>query len=105
MREKFGKNSFMNNNSLISKDQSGFRPGDSTIYQLISITSSMFESFEDCDEIRALCLDIPEAFDKVWHEGLIFKLKRNGLSGPRFTFLKHCLRERHQRIVFIWLSI
>ena len=33
--------SFMNNNNLISKDQSGFRPGDSTINQLISITSSI----------------------------------------------------------------
>ena len=46
--------SFMNNNNLISKDQSGFRPGDSTINQLISITSSIFESFENFEETRAL---------------------------------------------------
>ena len=72
----------MNNNNLISKDQSGFRPGDSTINQLISITSTIFESFENFEVTRALFLDISKAFDKVWHEGLTFKLKRNGVSGP-----------------------
>ena len=38
--------SFLNVNNLLSKYQSGFRPGDSTIYQLISITSSIYETFE-----------------------------------------------------------
>ena len=70
--------SFMNNNSLI-KDQSGFRPGDSTINQLISITSSIFESVENFDETHALYLGISKAFDQVWHEGLSFKLERNGV--------------------------
>ena len=67
--------SFLNVNKLISKNQSGFRPGDSTIYQLISITSNIFDSFEKYDEIRALFIDISKAFDKVWHDRLIFKLK------------------------------
>ena len=67
--------SFTNNNNLVRKGQSGFRPGDSTINQL-SITSSIFESFENFEETRALFLDISKAFDEVWHEGIIFKLKR-----------------------------
>ena len=33
-------------------------------------------------------------FDKVWHEGLIFKLECNGISGPFLNFLV-----RHQRVV------
>ena len=91
---------FMNNNNLISKDQSGFRPGDSTINQLISITSTIFESFENFEETRALFLDIiSKTFDKVWHEGLIFKLKRNGVPGPLLAFLKDYLYEWHQRVV------
>ena len=91
--------SFLNNNNLISSDQSGFRPGDSTINQLISITSDIFESFEDFDETRALFLDISKAFDKVWHEGLIFKLKGNGISGPLLNFFVSYLQGRHQRVV------
>ena len=35
--------SFLNRNNLISKIQSGFRHNDSTIYQLISITFSMYK--------------------------------------------------------------
>lgn len=46
--------SFLDNNRLISTIQSGFRPGDSCIYQLISITSDIFKNFEKHDETRAL---------------------------------------------------
>ena len=45
---------FLNNNNLISKNQSGFRPADSTINQLLSITSNIYESFESFDETRAV---------------------------------------------------
>ena len=58
---------FLNTNNLLSVNQSGFRPGDSTIYQLLSITSTIYDSFENYDETRAIFLDISKAFDKVWH--------------------------------------
>ena len=32
-------------------------------------------------EVRRVFLDIPKAFDKVWHESLIYKLKQNGIKG------------------------
>ena len=56
---------FFVSNDLISKHQSGFRPGDSTIYQLLAITDEIFESFENNAETRAAFLDISKAFDKV----------------------------------------
>ena len=64
---------FFNKNNLISSNQSGFRPGDSTIYQLLSITSTIYKKFEKYNETRAIFLDISKAFDKVWHDGVIFK--------------------------------
>ena len=36
---------------------------------------------------------------KVWHEGLIFKLKSNGISGPLLNFFDSYLKERRQRVV------
>ena len=91
--------SFLNDNRLISTNQSGFRPGDSTIYQLISITSNIYKTFEKHDETRALFLDISKAFDKVWHDGLIFKLKSSGISGTLLSFFENYLQNRHQRVV------
>ena len=44
-------------------------------------------------------LDISKAFDKVWHEGLIFKLKQNGISGNLLNLLCDFLRNRKQRVL------
>ena len=66
---------FLNKSNLISSNQSGFRPGDSSIYQLLSITHEIYKSFEDGFEVRGVVLDISKAFDKVWDKGIIFKLK------------------------------
>ena len=56
-------------NNLISENQSGFKPGDSCINQLLAITHEIFSSFDDNFEVRGVFLDISKAFDKVWHEG------------------------------------
>ena len=79
-------NAFLNVNNLLSKKQSRFRPGESTIYQLLSITSIIYKSFEKYEETRAVFLDISKAFGKVWHEGIIFKLKCNVVSGNVVIF-------------------
>ena len=67
-------------NDLISRNQSGFKPGDSYINQLISITHEIYESFDDGFEVRGVFLDISKGFHKVWHEGLIYKMKQNGIK-------------------------
>ena len=40
-----------------------------------------------------------KAFDKVWHEGLIFKLQQNGIEGKLLNLFKNYLRDRKQRVV------
>ena len=52
---------------LIPQNQSGFKPGDSCINQLLSITHEIYKSFDDGWELRGVFLDISKAFDKVWH--------------------------------------
>ena len=101
---------FLVENELISKHQSGFRPGDSTINQLLAITDEIFQSFENNAETRAAFLDISKAFDKVWHEGLLFKLKRSGITGNLHSLICDFLSDRSQRVVLngmesTWLPI
>ena len=85
-------------NSLLAPDQSGFKPGDSCINQLLSITHEIYSSFDDGFEVRSVFLDISKAFDKVWHEGIITKLKQNGVSDDLLNILSDFLRNRKQRV-------
>ena len=86
-------------NDLISPNQSGFKPGDSCTNQLMSITHEIYQFFDDGFEVRGVFLDISKAFDKVWHNGLIYKLKQNGVVGDLRDTLTNFLKERKQRVV------
>ena len=44
-------------------------------------------------------MDISKAFDRVWHKGLLFKLRSNGIEGPLFKLLENYLHNRKQRVV------
>ena len=44
-------------------------------------------------------LNMPKAFSKVWHKGLIFKLKQNGIWGNLSSTLTDFLEVRKQRVV------
>ena len=65
------------------------------------LVNEIHEAFEDpkCLEVRAVFLDISKAFDKVWHEGLLFKLKQNGVSGKLLKLFGNYLHGRKQRVV------
>ena len=90
---------FFTENNLISLNQSGFKPGDSCVNQLLSITHPILKSLDNDHEIRSVFLDMSKAFDKVWHKGLIFKLKQNGISGNLLSTLTDFLTLRKQRMV------
>ena len=84
---------------LLSLNQSGFRSSDSCINQLLSINHEILNAFDKGLEVCGIFLDISKAFDKVWHDGLIFKLRQNGISGDIINILQDFLRNRKQRVV------
>ena len=85
---------FFLDKGLISANQSGSKLGDSCINQLLSITHYIYKSFDDFYKVRGVLLDISKDFDNVWHDGLIFKLQENGMSGNLLEVLKHFLTYR-----------
>ena len=90
--------SFFLAKNLLAPNQSGFKPGDSCMNQLLSITHEIYSSFDGGFEVRSVFLDISKAFDKVWHEGIIFKLQQNGISDDLLNILSDFLRNRKQRV-------
>ena len=67
-------------NNLLNSCQSGFRPNDSCINQLISITHNIYRAFgaNTSLEIPGAFLDLSKAFDKVWHKVFYTNLKTMG---------------------------
>ena len=74
---------FIDTRSMLSVHQSGFRPCDSCMHQLISIVHDTYNAFvvNPNFEEREVFLDIFKAIDRVWHEGLLHKLKCMGIDG------------------------
>ena len=104
---KYSKNyfnriyNFLLEEDQLNPNQSGFRPSDSCMNQLLAITHEIFEAF-DCNpplEVRSVFLAMSKAFDKAWQKGLLYKLKSVGTSGDLFNLLENYLSGRHERVV------
>lgn len=62
--------------NVIPNHQFGFRKSHATIDQIHRITNEIEKVFERKEVCSTVFLDVAQAFDKVWHKGLIFKLNR-----------------------------
>ena len=101
---------FFSANNVITSLQSGFVPGDSTANQLVDIYNTFSKALDDGLEVKAVFCDISKAFDRVWHKGLLLKLKSVGLSGSLLGWFQNYLSDRKQRVVLpggssTWVSI
>ena len=86
-------------NNLLNPKNSGFRQGDCTINQLVAVSDKLYQALDNRLEARMVFLDAAKAFDKVWHRGLLFKLKQLGLHGTVIDWLSSYLYKRKQRVV------
>ena len=71
---------FEGNNYVIDNNLISYKREDCYINQLISITHDIFNSLDESLEVRGVFLDISKAFNKVWHEQLIYKSQQNVIS-------------------------
>ena len=84
---------------LIYEFQSGFLPKHSTVHQLLEMYNSILNSLERKEMSCFVFCDFSKAFDKVWHRGLLHKLKAYGINGNLFDWFHSYLNEREQRVI------
>ena len=77
----------------IPSHQFGFRKEHSTIQQCHRLSDTILKAFEDHKYCTAVFLDISQVFDKVWHLGLLHKL-RHTLPLKYFALLRSYLQNR-----------
>ena len=82
------------------------------IHQLISVTHNIFSAFDvnPSPKVCGVFLHLSKAFDRVCHDGLLCKLRSNGIDGNLFKLIKSFLNNRCQRVVLngqssVWKSV
>ena len=50
-------------------------------------------------EVRAVFNDISQAFDRVWHTGLLAKLRAADVTGEVLAWFSNYLSDRKQRVI------
>ena len=84
---------------LFSDFQYGFRSSQSTADFLTVVTDRIARAFNRSGTTQAVALDISKAFDRVWHAGLLHKLKSYRISGQTFGLISSFLSNRRLRVV------
>ena len=90
---------YLHQENILTTSQSGFRQGDSTIYQLLTIYDDFCSALDKRITTQAIFFDISKAFDRVWHQGLLHKLDSVGIRGSLLTWIKSYLTNRRQAVV------
>ena len=91
--------SHLEKSGLFVDSQYGFRSSRSTADLLSVITERIYRVLDESRVARAVALDISKAFDKVWHAGLLHKLRSYGVQGDVFAIIASFLRDRKLRVV------
>lgn len=77
----------------IPNHQFGFRRRHSTVQQIHRVVNKILTDFDDNRFCIGVFLDVEKAFDKIWHKGLLCKLKRL-LPYDFFCLLKSYISDR-----------
>ena len=94
---------FLESNSILSPRQAEFRPGRSTLDQILYLSQSISDGFNKPKpgSWMILCtIDFPKAFDSVWHPALFYKLISAGLPPCFARWTQSLLSDRRACVVY-----
>lgn len=91
---------YCNINKIISVNQAGFQANKKTYDLLLRLTESIYKAINHNSVLYSCFLDITAAYDSVWRNGLLYKLRKNiKLSGRIYWILESFLRNRQGKVV------
>ncbi len=87
-------NWFLQDNQIISINQSGFRKKRSTVDHLLDLTQDIQTAFSNRENLYAIFFDLEKAYDKAWRHKILLKLSEIGIKGHLAFFIKNFLTDR-----------
>lgn len=83
---------------IIPNEQFGFRKDHGTTQQILRITEAITDGFNKAQRTGIIFLDIAKAFDKVWHKGLIIKMKNFEIPTAYIKLVSNYLKDRKYQV-------
>ena len=90
---------YLRDNRILSLHQSGFQSGDSTVNQLAYLYHVFSKAIDAKKDVRIVFCDVSKAFDRVWHDCLLYKLAKMGIGGNLLEFCKNYLSDSSQCVI------
>ena len=80
-------NYFLEYKCPFKKYQTGFSKSKSTTDALVKLRNEIEKTLVMKDIMVAVSLDIENAYDTMWREGLLIKLDKMGISGRMYNYI------------------
>ena len=91
-------------NDILAPEQAGFRQFRATEDQTTYLAKKIEDAFQEKKVIRVAWIDLHRAIDKVWIDGLIVKLMRNGVANSMLKWILSYSFNRRARVSLDQLS-
>ena len=87
-------NYILEEKKIISQEQSGFRNKRQCLDQLARLVSEVNKCRKQNKQTAAIFLDLEKAYDQLWRGGVLEELKKAGISGQLFNYVRDFLQDR-----------
>ena len=84
----------------LDSHQAGFRKGYRTEDQLFRFVQDTVDGFQQHKNTTAVFIDLQQAYDRVWRQGLFLKMNKLGIHGKLFAWIQAFLRNRTIRTIW-----
>ena len=84
----------MKKNEIIKPEQAGFRNNRRTLDHLLRLTSDVETCINRKKINIAVALDLEKAFDTVHREGILVEMKKIGINGQMYNYVRSFLTNR-----------
>ena len=89
---------------MLPTTQFGYRKGLGTCDALLCVSHTLQSALESGQEARIVQIDFSSAFDRVSHQGILYRLSSVGIGGSVLSVLMQFLSNRSQFVFCGWMS-
>ena len=85
---------WLESTNSLNNHQAGFRKGCRTEDQLFRFVQDTVDGFQQQKNTTAVFIDLQQAYDRVWRQGLFMKMNKLGIHGKMYSWIQAFLRNR-----------